>query len=241
MNRYIFDVDGTLTPSRGKMDPEFKEFFLEFAKTHPVFLVTGSDYPKTLEQVGSEVTESVACVYNCSGSDTWFKGKRVSCHPFKLPLEVEDLLNGWLAGSKFPIRTGNHIEKRMGLVNFSVVGRNATKEQREEYAKYDMANRERESIAYDINTKFGDTTRASVGGETGIDIHAKGADKSQILVDFDPDSPEIHFFGDAMHEGGNDYPLARANKRGKNYHVKDWQDTWTKLLIIQSIESEEYE
>ena len=41
--RYIFDVDGTLTPSRQKMDPKFKHFFLKFIETNKVWLVTGSD------------------------------------------------------------------------------------------------------------------------------------------------------------------------------------------------------
>ena len=44
---YIFDVYGTLTPSRGVMDAEFKELFLAFAKEHNVYLITGSDRPKT--------------------------------------------------------------------------------------------------------------------------------------------------------------------------------------------------
>ena len=35
---YIFDVDGTLTPSRGTIDPEFKKFFLKFAKTMNEFV-----------------------------------------------------------------------------------------------------------------------------------------------------------------------------------------------------------
>ena len=54
-SNYIFDVDGTLTPSRGSMDSQFAKEFLDFAKTHRVFLVTGSDKPKTLEQVGEEI------------------------------------------------------------------------------------------------------------------------------------------------------------------------------------------
>ena len=32
MINWVFDVDGTLTPSRGKMDETFKDFFIEFAK-----------------------------------------------------------------------------------------------------------------------------------------------------------------------------------------------------------------
>ena len=48
MKRFIFDVDGTLTPSRQPMDPQFKEWFLSFMEREKVWLVTGSDYPKTV-------------------------------------------------------------------------------------------------------------------------------------------------------------------------------------------------
>ena len=63
---FVFDVDGTLTPSRGQMDPEFKQWFKSWARHKPVYLVTGSDYAKTLEQVGSDVCELVTGVYNLS-------------------------------------------------------------------------------------------------------------------------------------------------------------------------------
>ena len=43
MINYIFDVDGTLTPSRGIIDPTFKEFFIRFCNNNDVTLVTGSD------------------------------------------------------------------------------------------------------------------------------------------------------------------------------------------------------
>ena len=52
LKKFIFDVDGTLTPSRGKIDPDFLQFMLYFAGINDVYLVTGSDRDKTLEQVG---------------------------------------------------------------------------------------------------------------------------------------------------------------------------------------------
>ena len=52
MNRFIFDVDGTLTPSRGLMDSQFQQWFNDFCRAYPVYLVTGSDKPKTIEQIG---------------------------------------------------------------------------------------------------------------------------------------------------------------------------------------------
>lgn len=232
MKKYIFDVDGTLTPSRSTIDPVFKEFFKDFIANNKVWLVTGSDYPKTAEQLGDDICESVVTVYNCSGSDVWHKGKRVNSKPFVAPPALYDLFNGWLQSSQFPLRTGIHVEERHGMINFSVIGRGCTPEQRKEYVKYDNDVRERESIAYIINTEF-DNITATVGGETGIDIGPTGADKSQILTDFDY-WDKINFYGDKMEPGGNDWPLAFALVNGKYSFgkaipVKDWKDTWEKL------------
>lgn len=235
MKKFIFDVDGTLTPSRQVIDPQFKEFFLEFMRSHKVWLVTGSDYKKTLEQLGSEICNSVATVYNCSGNDVWFKGKRVNAKPFHMPDKLKTFLQGWLQASPFALRTGNHIEERMGTVNYSVVGRNATLGERKLYIKHDLANRERETIAFQINSDFRDIT-ATVGGETGIDIYPKGHDKSQILDDFDAPYENILFFGDKMEIGGNDWPLAKHLPEKNTYHVKDWKDT---KKILESIINKE--
>ena len=235
MNRFIFDVDGTLTPSRQVIDPEFKEFFKHFIQDNKVWLVTGSDYPKTVEQLGADITESVVTCYNCSGNDTWFKGKRANAKSFEAPKELYSFMEGWLQGSLFKIRTGNHIEERPGTINFSVVGRNASPLERAEYVKYDNQNRERETIAHMINFGF-DNITATVGGETGIDIYRTGCDKSQILDDFDKNIP-TYFFGDKVEPGGNDYPLAKALKdrgfRGASFNVKGWQDTYERLQYFQ--------
>lgn len=231
MNKFIFDVDGTLTPSRQKIDPEFKEFFLQFIKDNKVWLVTGSDYAKTVEQLGEEICESVVTVYNCSGNDVYFKGKRVNSKSFQAPEALMELMNGWLQSSPFPLRTGNHIEERMGTINFSIVGRNCTLEERKLYVKHDLENRERESIAFQINSEFPSIT-ATVGGETGIDIYRKGCDKGQILEDFNKDD-KIFFFGDRMEQGGNDWPLAAKLNNQRCYNVRDWRDTMERLQHFQ--------
>ena len=59
MKHYIFDVDGTLTPSRGKIDTGFLNFFNEFVEENNVYLATGSDAPKTIEQIGQPLFNSV--------------------------------------------------------------------------------------------------------------------------------------------------------------------------------------
>ena len=71
MKKFIFDVDGTLTPSRGRIDKDFEEWFLDFCMWHEVYLVTGSDNPKTIEQVGESIGGACKRIYNCSGSDVY--------------------------------------------------------------------------------------------------------------------------------------------------------------------------
>ena len=230
MNKFIFDVDGTLTPSRQSINTEFQEWFLDFTKRNKCWLVTGSDYPKTLEQLGKDICESVHSVYNCNGNDVWFKGKRVNSSDWTLPEAPHEWLSNRLTDSGFPKRCGIHFEHRPGMVNFSIVGRGANANDRAHYVKWDKDTNERNDIASTFNHLFPEL-EAKVGGETGIDIAPKGKDKSQILEDFN-ESDKIFFFGDAMYEGGNDEPLAKSivdNNRGVCYNIQNWQQTWTIL------------
>ena len=66
---YLFDVDGTLTPSRSLIDPEFEKWFFNFCNENNVYLVTGSDRIKTIEQIGIPLYFAAKRVYNCSGNE----------------------------------------------------------------------------------------------------------------------------------------------------------------------------
>jgi phosphomannomutase len=235
MTRFIFDVDGTLTPSRQKINKDFDSWFLDFASKNRVWLVTGSDYEKTLEQLGDDICGAVNLIYNCSGNDIWSNGKRRKYKAFIKPDGLDDLLNSELDKSSFEIRAGNHIEERMGTINFSIVGRDADIQQRKKYIEFDTKTNEREKRANTLVRYFPDVM-ATVGGETGIDIYNKGADKQQILTDFNS-TDKLLFFGDKTEPGGNDYTLARelnSDKypKSKAIQVKNWRETWSLLVDI---------
>ena len=229
INKFIFDVDGTLTPSRGKIDEEFARFFFDFCTLNHVYFVTGSDRAKTVEQIGNTLYGMAQRVYNCSGNDVYEGSTNIRTTDWTLPALARTFLISCEYESKFTIRTGNHIEERPGMVNFSVVGRNATTEERARYVAYDTYEDERTTIAKAFNIMFPEL-EARPGGETGIDIAPRGSDKSQILADFNrPEMESIVFFGDRMDIDGNDYPLKLANYKGINHHVEGWRHTWEKL------------
>ena len=227
--KYIFDVDGTLTPSRKKIDPDFLIFFNSFALANEVYLVTGSDRNKTIEQITHLLYCNCKRVYNCAGNDVYEGDVSVYRNDWTLPLEAREHLNEELLQSTFPVRTGIHIEERPGCVNFSIVGRGANQTERLVYSDWDEIKGERKAIADRFNKKFPEL-HAFVGGVTGVDISDKGSDKSQIIRDFQDGG--VVFYGDRMEEGGNDKPLADAilnNKLGEVVSVTGWKDTWNKL------------
>ena len=224
---YIFDVDGTLTPSRLPMTKEFKKFFKEWVKENNFYLVTGSDLPKLQEQMeGLEIYSSG--IFTCCGNEHWEADPAVHpkhCdliyeHKFKPPQNLLTYLGEQLRMSDYFARCGNHIENRGSMLNFSIVGRDCTLEERANYFEYDCKFKERETIASYIRNSWTDLD-AVIGGQISIDIYPKGNDKSQILkhikqnINMDShtktlaDSFEYIFIGDRMEKGGNDYPLAQ--------------------------------
>ena len=204
-------------------------FMIKFCCTYDVYLVTGSDRAKTVEQVGLDVYNRSIRVYNCSGADVYEKDVNVYKSDWNISDEVKKFLRDELDFSQFPIRCGNHIEERPGGINFSILGRGegVNLADREEYVKWDRNTGERILIADRLKNQFPDLN-VQIGGQTGLDISDN--DKSQILRDFNPED-ELVFFGDMMKEGQNDYPLAVAVDKvgGTNYTVNSWQETYKKL------------
>ena len=188
MTKYIFDVDGTLTPSRQTIEEDFLSYLLAFADNCKMYIVTGSDKEKTIEQLGTELCNKCQRVYNCSGSDVYEQDNNVYRSEWTLP-----------------------DDRRM-------------------YVEYDHTTNERENISNRLRLRF-PYLNVQIGGQTGLDI--SNVDKSQILRDFN-DNDQIHFFGDMMSEGENDYPLAKAvrERGGYTYHVKDHRETFLKLMEI---------
>ena len=235
---FIFDVDGTLTPSRQTMTEEFKKFFEEWAKKNKFYLVTGSDLSKLQEQMeGLEIHADG--IFTCCGNEYWQSDPAV--HPkhcdliyeqkFKPPETLLTYLGEQLRFSDYPVRAGNHIEDRGTLLNFSVVGRNCSLQQRKDYNQYDNLTEERKTISEYIRKQWRDLD-AVIGGQISIDIYPKGNDKSQIFGIIEQERlvqpDEYVFMGDGIQNGGNDYPLAHLMDELEGcdwHHVEGWEQT----------------
>jgi len=228
MNKiYIFDIDGTLTPSRQRMTEEFAKFFDEWSAKNKYYLVTGSDLNKTEEQLPIAYLDRTEAIFPCCGNEMWKDNKQVYRKEFKPPQNLLTYLGEQLRFSDYPVRAGNHIEDRGTLLNFSIVGRNCSLVQRKDYNEYDIQMSERKTIAKYIRNTWKDID-AVIGGQISIDIYPIGNDKSQILKHIWNKDNEYIFIGDGIDNKGNDYPLAELMNTKENcssYHTEGPEQT----------------
>tara|TARA_Y100001963_G_C6759080_1_gene438456 strand:+ start:1083 stop:1841 length:759 start_codon:yes stop_codon:yes gene_type:complete len=242
---YLFDVDGTLTVAKQKMDPSFQKAFLKWMDGKEVYIVSGGAFERILNQVGTDVLDKTSGVFACMGNaflqktdlinKTGFnEWQLVYKNKFIYPKNLNRRLNSIVAKSDFPVKTGRHYEERIGMINFSIVGRNADQDQRKQYEEWDAEKQERKEIVATLREKF-NTLDFVIGGAVSIDIFNKGNDKSQIIKRYFSEAIEhnkMHFVGDRIPFPGNDHTLAvalREHPNGAAYEVDTWEDT-AKLL-----------
>ena len=236
-NCLVFDVDGTITPSREKIDPEYAKVLRELSSKVDIYFLTGSDFAKTKEQLG-DLTKLAKGCYQCSGNELWVNDELVKSVPeFTTSKVMVQWFKQKLAESSFPYRTGKkHMDLRPGMMNFSIIGRGCTKKKRQEYINYDQKNNGREQLAKDFNEIF-KTYNAQIAGETGIDVCEEGRDKGQVYEPLQELYNSIIFFGDDTQEGGNDYPFASKIQSFPHrcFHVNGPEETFETLKSIERL------
>ena len=228
---YIFDVDGTLTPSRRPMTEDFAKFFDKWSSKNKFYLVSGSDLDKIKEQIPIAYLDRAEGVFTCGGNKFYIGNKLEYEKTFKPPETLLTYLGELIRFSETPVQSTNHREDRGAMLNFSVVGRDCTLEERQKYFEWDNEVGERREIAEYI-TRTWPKLDAVIGGQISIDIVPKGKDKSQVLDVIKQErlvQPDKYIFlGDRIEEGGNDYPLAKLMGKTEGcryYKVEDYKET----------------
>lgn len=230
---FAFDVDGTLTQPRQAMSEDFAIFFRQFVSDNPVYLITGSDRPKIQQQVPEDIMNMCLGTFTCSGAEYWEGDSLIYRRDHSFPKGLHQTAQSFIDQSPYPHRYGTHIEPRPGMLNISVVGRQASLEQRSAYNRWDREHGERLKFVEMMHEKFPDY-EATTGGEISIDIVPMGWNKSVAKAEIQEREGECHimFFGDRLQQGGNDKPLADAlesDGSGTAIEVSSYEETWQHL------------
>jgi phosphomannomutase len=208
---YLFDMDGTLTPSRSVMEEDFAKWFSGFIKENRTYIVTGSDIGKIKEQIPADIFNKIEVIFASMGNEMYRFGEIVERHDFTPPPALIKILEKFRRDTKYPGKLyPNYIEKRCGMINFCVVGRDCPTEARAEYGKWDAVNHERLANQKYLAPKFKELDFV-IGGAISMDIVPKGLGKEQVAARVREMHPKalIIFAGDSTRKGGNDYALAQ--------------------------------
>ena len=212
---HIFDVDGTITLPRKSIEQQYIPIFEKFCRNNKVILISGSTCDMIRQQIPDSIL-SLSKLYGCSGIEGLSFDIDSSINDEKLIKRLE----AHLQLSIFDQKAGNHIEHRKGMINFSIVGRNASDSQRKLYSEFDQEYQERISIVNDLSNKF-PQYEFRIGGEISIDISKKGINKSIIMKEI-PLGETVTFYGNQTKDG-NDKPIADyiiSNNLGKVIQIE---------------------
>ena len=239
---YLFDIDGTLTPPTEKMQGDFVYNFLNWSQGKDFFLVGGSSYHSIIKQVPSSIIRRSSGIFSSMANELRIEDEVIYKNEWKPPISLLSKLLEWHSKSPYLHKRKKYVESRVGMLNFSVAGRESSYEERLKYFKWDRLNSERETIAADISKNFPHLD-VRLGGMISLDIQPKGFNKSQAVryvrnlkdLKGSPNKYDIiYFFGDKGFEGGNDYDARLEIEKNDNndifYAVKDCEDT-KKLLF----------
>jgi|TARA_R100000458_G_C8266335_1_gene241358 phosphomannomutase len=234
----LFDMDGTLTDARETISNDVVQTLRLVPPAIKKYLVTGSDMTKIEEQIPRDILLSLfERVFSCNGTRVWNCNldmddetgsiepeliHKTSLMDFYSEADVNHIINVLLETAfktHTKIKTGTFVEWRDSQINFSVVGRNCTSSQREDYVKWDNKSGEREKIVDQLRKEFkGWGLSFRLGGQISIDITREGWDKTYALKNIKESPDQCVFFGDKICKDGNDLDIAM--KCGK-YHMVD--------------------
>tara|TARA_Y100000592_G_scaffold90995_1_gene150401 strand:+ start:1512 stop:2279 length:768 start_codon:yes stop_codon:yes gene_type:complete len=238
----LFDMDGTLTEARQPITSDVLECLSQIKPPIKKYLVTGSDMSKIEEQIPAPSLLSLFNrIYACNGTRVYECDldmddetkpvlpeliHNVTLTDYYSESDINHIIDTLLkiaANTHTKIKTGNFIEWRGSQINFSVIGRNCTSEQRYDYVQWDKKSGEREKIVKKLRDEFkGWGLSFRLGGQISIDITREGWDKSYAFKNMSESSDQCVFFGDKICKDGNDLDIAM--KCASYHHVNDPTD-----------------
>lgn len=237
----IFDLDGTLAKSKSAIDKEMAILFKELLEVTQVAIISGGDWPQFEKQVINQLPKDTAftklsILPTCGTKYYQYKKNWVKVYEEKFSdeerKEILFNLNIAIKNSDIEIKKtwGNQIEDRGSQITFSALGQEAPLEEKKVWDN-DFAKRKK--IVTPLQKSLKEFS-IGMGGTTSIDITKPGIDKAYGILKLKEilkiGIDEMLFIGDALFEGGNDFPARSTG--AKCIQVRDPEET---KRIIETI------
>lgn len=237
----VFDLDGTLAPSKSSLDAEMAALINKLLSIIKVAVISGGDWSQFQKQVLSHLAsderlKNLSLLPTCGTQfykydKNWEKIYSEDFSSEQKEKIVSSLKNAIeQSGLKAAKVWGEVIEDRGSQVTFSALGQEAPLNEK---VKWDPDFTKRKKMKAILDTLIPEFS-VRLGGATSIDVTEPGIDKAYgikklrdvlgIAIE------EMIFIGDALFPGGNDYPAEQAGV--VSIRVRDPKET---KCVIEAI------
>jgi phosphomannomutase len=217
----VFDLDGTLAPSKSSIDVEMAALINKLLGFIKVAVISGGDWSQFQKQVlahlaNDERLQNLSLLPTCgtqfyqyeTGWEKIYSEDFTSAQKEKIISSLKQAIEQ--AGVKAERVWGEVIQDRGSQITFSGLGQQAPLEEKN---KWDPDFTKRKKMKAILDTLIPEFS-VRLGGATSIDVTRPGIDKAYgirklrdilgIAIE------EMIFIGDALFPGGNDYPAEQA-------------------------------
>jgi HAD superfamily hydrolase (TIGR01484 family) len=217
----VFDLDGTLAPSKAAPDAEMSALLCDLLGIVKVAVISGGDWPQFKLQLlaglpNDERLADLSLLPTCGTQFFRYDGGWTRLYSEDLTADEKTKIirslgqalesNGLTSDKVW----GEVIEDRGSQVTLSALGQQAPLEEKERWDP-DFAKRKR--IKATLDTLIPEFS-VRMGGATSIDVTKPGIDKAygirKLRDVLGIPIIEMIFIGDALFPGGNDYPAEQA-------------------------------
>ena len=217
----VFDLDGTLAPSKSSLDTEMATLLHDLLGIVSVAVISGGDWPQFEKQLLANLPHdermvNLSLLPTCGTKFFRYAGEWKEVYAENFTADEKEKIVGSLkqaidaSGDKAHKVWGEVIEDRGSQITFSALGQQAPLAEKE---KWDPDFSKRQKMKTLLDTLIPEFS-VRLGGTTSIDVTKPGIDKAygigklQELLGISV--KEMIFVGDALFPGGNDYPAREA-------------------------------
>ena len=217
----VFDLDGTLAPSKSPLDAEMASLLRDLLEVVEVAIISGGAWLQFERQVLSHLPKDallakLSILPTCGTQFFQYKEewKKLYAEDFTSDekRKIVTSLTSAVAKAGFEVeRTwGETIEDRGSQITYSALGQQAPLDEK---IKWDADFAKRKEIKTVLDKLIPEFS-VRIGGATSIDVTKPGIDKAygikKLRDTLGVSLQEMIYIGDALFVGGNDYPAKQV-------------------------------
>ncbi len=219
----VADLDGTLSVSKTPIDAEMAALVIELLKSRSLAVISGGSYaqfqkqflpslPRNADLSRLYLFPTCATAFYKYDGNGWAKVYSEALSEGEKK-KIFSAFDAALKDTGFDLSQrsyGDRFEDRVTQVSFSALGQKCPYEIK---SKWDADHRKRDVIVAALAPRLQEF-EVRIGGTSTIDVTKKGIDKeygiNKISEHLGFKREEMLFVGDALFEGGNDYPVKKT-------------------------------